>query len=395
MSQEKMYKFKFADMFAGIGGFHQVMTKLGGECTFACEKDKEAASVYQNNYRINALYDIYDVTWEDIKGVDVLCGGFPCQGFSIGGKRLGFEDARGTLFFELARLLKECIENECPIRYIVFENVKNLLGHDNGNTWATIKNILEDLGYTLNEPIIVNPIQLGIPQNRERLIILGEYRRKTPLTIVNDLPKNTCENVFHTNFFQKNDYINFETYRLTDYQSNVISMWEEFKIHMGDIPTAINQKYFHMNKKDVENIDNKDEQKVAKNSISVYNRDKKFVEDWEKRWNNLEWVNPSHKRFEWQAGKNYKSIYECFCQFRQSGLRVKKPDFFPCLVAIVQTSLVPRLNRKLTPRECARLQTFPETFNLHPVDRIAYKQLGNSICIDSIYYFAKQLITFE
>lgn len=389
-----MKRFKFADMFAGIGGFHQVMTKLGGECIFACEIDKDAANVYLENYGINPLVDIKKVSWEDIKGVDVLCGGFPCQGFSIGGKKLGFLDDRGTLFFQMARLLKECIDNDCPVKYIVFENVKNLLSHDNGNTWLTIKNTLIDLGYTLNEPIIVNPIQLGIPQNRERLLILGEYKRNKDLNIKNDLPKNICKNIFidQPNFFQKNEEIKIEKYKLTEYQTRMIEMWNEFKEHIGKIPVAINQKYFCFSIEDIEKIENKDEKKVAKNSLKVYEENKEFINKWEEKWENLNWVNPSHKRFEWQAGDKYNSIYECFVQFRQSGLRVKKPDFFPCLVAIVQTSIVPKLNRKITPRECARLQSFPENFILHKEDRIAYKQLGNSICIDAIYYFAKQLI---
>ena len=393
----KNIQFKFADMFAGIGGFHQVMTKIGGECVFACEIDKEAAKVYEKNYGINPLKDIKEVTWEDIKEVDVLCGGFPCQGFSIGGKKLGFLDDRGTLFFQLARLLRECIDNGYPIKYIVFENVKNLLGHDNGNTWLTIKNTLIDLGYVLNEPIIVNPIQLGIPQNRERLLILGEYKRKKELNIINDLPKNVCKNIFIDNpkFFENNEDIIIEKYKLSKYQEKTIEMWNEFKINIGKIPVAVNQKYFSWTIEEIEKIINKDEKKVAKNSLNVYEKNKEFIKKWEEKWDNLDWVNPSHKRFEWQAGDNYSSIYECFVQFRQSGLRVKKPDFFPCLVAIVQTSIVPKLNRKITPRECARLQSFPENFILHNEDRIAYKQLGNSICIDAIYYFAKQLIVFD
>ena len=381
--------FKFADFFAGIGGFHQIMSSLGGKCVFACEIDKDAASVYETNYHINPLCDIKDVKGKDIENFDVMCGGFPCQGFSIGGKKLGFEDERGTLFFQLARILREKIDIGYPVKYIVFENVKHLLQHDDGNTWNTIKNTLEDLGYVLNKPIVCNPIQLGIPQNRERILILGEYQRKNPLNIVNDLPKTQCDNVFDTDFFLKevdNKYL------LSEYQTNVIKMWNEFKEHMGNIPVAVNQKYFHMSLKDANNIENLDERKVAIRSIETYDRDREWINNWEKKYNNLDWVNPSHKRFEWQAGKKYKSCYEGFAQFRQSGLRIKKPDFFPCLVAIVQTSIIPKYNRKLTPRECARLQTFPDDFILHENDRVAYKQLGNSICIDILKYFVAQLL---
>lgn len=389
MTMEIVKKFKFADFFAGIGGFHQIMTSLGGECTFACEIDKDAASVYEKNYGINPLCDIRNVKGKDIGNIDVMCGGFPCQGFSIGGKKLGFEDERGTLFFQLARLLREKIDEGHPVKYLVFENVKHLLKHDNGNTWLTIKNTLEDLGYVLNEPIICNPIQLGIPQNRERILILGEYQRKTPLCIKNDLPKNQCHNVFDTDFFLKDVD---SKYNLTKYRENVIKMWNEFKVGIGDIGNVVNQKYFRYTNEMINDIENLDERKVAQKSALIYRKNQQFIEEWEKRWDDLNWVNPSHHRFEWQAGKKYNNVYECFAQFRQSGLRVKKPDFFPCLVAIVQTSIIPKYNRTLTPRECARLQTFPDTFILHEDDKIAYKQLGNSICIDILKYFIKQLI---
>lgn len=382
-------EFKFADFFAGIGGFHQIMSSLGGKCVFACEIDKDAANVYEKNYHINPLCDIKSVDGKTIENFDVMCGGFPCQGFSIGGKKLGFNDERGTLFFQLARILREKIDLGYPVRYLVFENVKHLLQHDNGNTWKTIKNTLEDLGYVLNEPIVCNPIQLGIPQNRERILILGEYQRKTPLKIVNDLPKNQCKNVFDTNFFLQDVD---KKYQISEYRSKTIAMWNDFKQGVGDMGNVVNQKYFSYTKEQAEQIENLDERKVALKSITVYEKHKEFIDDWEKRYDNLTWVNPSHHRFEWQAGKNYHDINECFAQFRQSGLRVKKPDFFPCLVAIVQTSIIPKYNRVLTPRECARLQTFPDDFILHEDDRVAYKQLGNSICIDILKYFVKQLL---
>ena len=130
-------KFKFADFFAGIGGFHQIMSSLGGECVFACEIDKEAASVYETNYFINPLCDIKDVKGKDIENFDVMCGGFPCQGFSIGCKKLGFEDERGTLFFQLVRILRENYESNIKGVYPIGEGA----GYAGGITSSALDGI--------------------------------------------------------------------------------------------------------------------------------------------------------------------------------------------------------------------------------------------------------------
>lgn len=387
--------FRYADMFAGIGGFRQIMDRMGGTCIKSCEIDPEAAAVYEDNYGDNPLGDIKELHGSDIKGADVLCGGFPCQGFSVGGKKLGFADERGTLFFQLARLLRECISDGYPVRYIVFENVKNLLSHDCGNTWATVRETLTDMGYALCDPIIVNPVQFGIPQNRPRLLILGEYMPAHRPHAAAGLPRSQCGNVFGTGFFEEGPDEYFEKYALSRYQSDTLRMWDEFKRGIGELPIAVNQKYFRYTDAETAAVENPDERKVARRSAECFRANSGFITEWEKRWDNLEWVNPSHRRFEWQAGRNYGSVYECFAQFRQSGLRIKKPDFFPCLVAIVQTSIVPKFGRKLTPRECARLQTFPDSFRLAEKDRFAYKQLGNSICIEAVGYYASRFVTFD
>ena len=122
--------FKFIDLFAGIGGFHQAMTQLGGECVFASEIDQHAIDTYQKNFNINSNHNICDVDVKDIPAHDVLCAGFPCQSFSIAGKRLGFDDpGKGNLFFESMRIAKY----KKP-KFMVAENVKGLTNHDNGDT---------------------------------------------------------------------------------------------------------------------------------------------------------------------------------------------------------------------------------------------------------------------
>ncbi len=164
-------KFKFIDLFAGIGGFRLAMQNLGGKCVFTSEWDKEAKRTYKANFGERPFGDI---TKEETKAFipdnfDLLCAGFPCQAFSIAGKRGGFEDTRGTLFFDVAEIIKR----KQP-KAIFLENVKGLRNHNGGKTLATILNVLRnDLGYFVPEPQIINAKDFGVPQNRERIYIVG------------------------------------------------------------------------------------------------------------------------------------------------------------------------------------------------------------------------------
>lgn len=167
---------KFIDLFAGIGGFRLGMESAGHECVAFCEIDKFARASYKAIHNTEGeieLHDITTVTDEEIRNighVDVICGGFPCQAFSIAGDRRGFEDTRGTLFFEIARfaaILKP--------KYLFLENVKGLLNHDKGDTFETILSALDELGYDV-EWQVLNSKDFGVPQNRERVFIIGHLR---------------------------------------------------------------------------------------------------------------------------------------------------------------------------------------------------------------------------
>ena len=168
--QPKKPSFTFIDLFSGIGGFHQAMHQLNGKCLLSSEIDSFAIDTYLDNYGINSDKDITKIKDEDFPKHDVLCGGFPCQAFSKAGKQLGFADqTKGTLFFQIVRILKN--KNIRP-NYIILENVRNLLSHDNGNTWKVIQDTLDEVGYNFKE-IVMSPHQLGVPQLRERVYILG------------------------------------------------------------------------------------------------------------------------------------------------------------------------------------------------------------------------------
>jgi DNA (cytosine-5)-methyltransferase 1 len=161
--------FTFIDLFAGIGGFRQAFQNLNGKCVFSSEWDFYAKKTYEANYGEVPFGDITQIDEYSIPNHDILLGGFPCQAFSIAGKRGGFDDTRGTLFFDVARI----IQAKKPKAFML-ENVKGLLSHDKGRTINTILNTLrEDLGYFVPDPQIINALDFGVPQNRERVYIVG------------------------------------------------------------------------------------------------------------------------------------------------------------------------------------------------------------------------------
>lgn len=181
MSKKTNNTFKFIDLFAGIGGFHIAMHSVGGKCVFASEWDKFARITYEENYKkynpelfLNGNFnsDINDADPHKIPDFDVLCAGFPCQPFSHAGLKKGFEDTRGTLFFNIAEIINTKILKGKPPRVILLENVKGLKSHDKGNTLNTILDVLDNLGYNVKTKVL-NSKYFGVPQNRERLFVVA------------------------------------------------------------------------------------------------------------------------------------------------------------------------------------------------------------------------------
>ena len=181
---------KFIDLFAGIGGFHIAMHSVGAKCVFASEWDKNARIAYEanfiemepklfsrdklGNYRF-FNEDINDVIPSKVPDFDVCCGGFPCQPFSVAGLKRGFEDTRGTLFFNIANLIREKIKSGYPPRVLFLENVRGLKNHDKGRTLQVILATLNELGYSYSYEVL-NAKNFGVPQNRERLFIIAWYK---------------------------------------------------------------------------------------------------------------------------------------------------------------------------------------------------------------------------
>nr|WP_318032794.1 DNA (cytosine-5-)-methyltransferase [Mycoplasmopsis caviae] len=312
---------------------------------------------------------------------------FPCQAFSKAGKQEGINDTRGTLFFEIERILRNK-----HTKYILLENVRNLVSHDNGYTWSTIQKILKEIGYRLtSEPLVLSPHQFKIPQIRERVYILGKYDPENvdkPLKIhlkkLFSKKENSIEDILEMNADSE--------YKISKYEEEILNAWDEFYkgIDVKIIGFPIWTEYFKNN----ENIEIYPEWKklIIRKNIDLYQRNKTFIDKWLKKYNNLESFAPTHRKFEWQAGTNIQSLWEGIIQLRPSGIRVKKPDCFQALVAIVQIPIIGKYKRRLTIRECARLQSFPESFIPSKNKLQAYKQFGNSVNVEIIKFLFDELI---
>ena len=175
--------FKFIDLFAGIGGIRLGFESVGGQCVFSSEFDEDACKTYEANFGEHPSGDITKINAEDIPDFDILLGGFPCLAFSIIGKKEGFaNETCGTLFFDIERILKV----KRPSAFML-ENVRNLVAHDNGNTFKVIREHLEALGYTVHAKVL-NALDYGVPQKRERIIIVG-FLKDIPF----EFPKPVCE----------------------------------------------------------------------------------------------------------------------------------------------------------------------------------------------------------
>lgn len=379
--------FKFIDLFCGIGGFHQAMAQAGGKCVFASEIDRYCIGVYEANYAINASFDITTVDAKKVPNHQVLCGGFPCQAFSKAGKQAGINDTRGTLFFEIERILR----HHHP-QFIMLENVRNLVSHDHGRTWATITVVLKDIGYRLTaDPLLLSPHQFGVPQLRERVYIAGVYDPEnvdTPIEL-------RFDNLQHKDDLSIYSILEADAPQntISDQEAKALEAWDEFiaGIENRSIGFPINIEYFCYNGS-TDDLPDWKKQHIAKNK-ALYLANKPFIDSWLKKHNGLKQFTPTQRKLEWQCGTSINSVFEGIIQMRPSGIRVKKPTVFPALVAMVQIPIIGRYRRRLTPRECARLQSFPENFKLCANEHQAFKQFGNSVNVKVLSEIFSRLVS--
>lgn len=388
-----MKKFKYIDLFCGIGGFHQAMEQLGGKCVFACDIDDDCRKTYYANYGLMPERDITLIDANDIPDYDVLCAGFPCQAFSKAGKRMGFQDeTKGTLFFDVERIMKET-----KPKYALLENVRNLASHDNGNTWNVIHNHLETIGYNvLKEPVIFSPHYLGIPQHRERVYIMC-IRKDIGLIPefkfnIEKLPKCKIDDILQN----ESEITNLQKYKLSEEQIELINLWDEFikGIKVDKLPGFPIWSEYLCELNPYEDMSDYPKWKInfINKNNQLYLSNKNFLDKWLKKAKQNPLFFGSKAKLEWQAGQ-YKnpSLWDNILQFRPSGIRVKVGTYFPALVAITQTSIIGSRKRYLTLRECARLQSFPDSFQPDVIEAQAYKQFGNAVNVETIKLFAKYM----
>jgi DNA (cytosine-5)-methyltransferase 1 len=348
----------------------------------ACDIDKDCRDVYKENYGIEPVSNIKDIDENTMVDFDILCGGFPCQSFSNGGNKKCFEDERGLLFDEIMRIV-----NVKKPKFMFLENVKHILKVSNGEVIEYIKKKIKLAGYKL-QLFQISPHNYGIPQQRERVYFVCVRN-----DIYNDkdivLPFYTG-NLEFEKFLDKKECID-EKYFIKGDTLNVLEIWDEMikKFEVGEriSPTImINDAYSLYTESDYNNFADWRKDYITKNKPLIQKYKENFNE-WYDKHSVLLKKREIYGKLEWQTGiiKEDDSIFNHFIQIRQSGIRVKKGSYFPTLVAISQIPIYGKEKRYITPRECARLQSFPETFKLPLDDKKSYKQLGNSVNVDNVF----------
>ena len=322
-----------------------------------------------------------------------MCAGFPCQAFSKAGKRLGFQDeTKGTLFFDVERIMQQTRP-----KYALLENVRNLASHDDGNTWRVIHQHLVAIGYNvLCEPVIFSPHYIGIPQHRERVYIMcvrkdiGELPEF--LFDTEKLPKCRIDDIMQDD----SEIADIDRYRLTKDKIDLLNLWNEFvqNIKGNKLPGFPVWSEYLKPLDPTEDMTDYPKWKInfiLKNN-QLYLENKAFLDEWLPRAKKHPLFFGAKAKLEWQAGQHKNpSLWDNILQFRPSGIRVKPGTYFPALVAITQTSIVGSRKRFLTLRECARLQSFPDTFQPDVIEAQAYKQFGNSVNVETVKLFAKYM----
>ncbi len=374
-------QLRFIDLFSGIGGFHIALTKLGAKCVLASDKDKFCREVYQENFQMPVNDDVKKIKPEEIPDFDILCAGFPCQAFSNAGNKKTFSDDRGLLFDEIIRIVKV----KKP-RFLFLENVKHILKVGDGEVIHYILQKLEQTGYQV-QLFRMSPHEYGIPQQRERVYFVCVRNVIYNLDIQLIRPKQL--EIKLENFLDKKEDIP-EKYFIQGDILKCLEAWEEM-IQVFDVgekisPTILTHEFYRQySDVDFQVLPSWKQEYIQKNR-PLYEKYRDKWDAWYEKHQEILNRREVYSKLEWQVGpiKPGDSIFNYFIQVRQSGVRVKKAKYFPTLVAISQIPIYGKERRYITPRECLRLQSFPDDFMPLPDDRHTYKQTGNSVNVDNV-----------
>lgn len=404
--------FTFIDLFAGIGGFHAALSAMGGECVYAVEIDKAAAAVYERNWGMNPLGDITDHATEEEVAIpehDVLCAGFPCQPFSKSGAQRGMDETRGTLYWFILRI----IQARRP-KVVLLENVRNLAGPRHLHEWNVIIETLREEGYRVSEtPAIFSPHLLppemgGRPQVRERVFITATYvgddadawdlKAEPAVTnrpvagwdpktwdLESDLPLDADHHA--------------DGCDLSDAERLWIDAWDDFVTLMWEAREGRRlpgfplwaDEWVHTDELRIPPGTPAWKSDYLRKNAEFYTAHQDVIDAWADQWGiYTERFPASRRKFEWQA-QDTRRLWDCVMHFRPSGIRAKAPTYLPALVAITQTSIVGPRERRLSPREAARLQGLPDTFEFGDQRPAAtYRQLGNGVSVGAVWHVMKR-----
>src|SRR4030042_1767465 len=414
---------RFIDLFAGLGGFHVALKRLGHECVFSCEKNKKLAELYKNNFKIKVEGDIRKIELSDIPKHDILCAGFPCQPFSKAGKQKGIKDKKnGSLFNEIIRIL----DHHRP-KYFILENVPNLRKHDREKTWKIFKNKLcNERGYEIKEAIL-SPHQFGIPQFRERLFIVGS----NPSLSHFEFPcRRVDKRMSVTMILDKHPH---EAKPLTQRQLDCLRLWQNiidalpsdeelpsfpiWSMEFGATypykhnPCSISSKSLNDYKgifgEPLKGLTKREKlellpsyaikgeefpkwkQEFIRQNRKFYAKNKKGLEPFLDR---LKTFPPSWQKFEWNCQGEKRIISNYILQFRASGIRVKRRNYAPSLVlTTTQLPIIGWEKRYITIKEASRLQSL-ESLNFSQSHEVVLRALGNAVNAKIVELVASRLI---
>jgi DNA (cytosine-5)-methyltransferase 1 len=405
--------YNFVDLFSGLGGFHIAANKLGGKCVFACELDDTLREVYRANFGLIPAGDIRDVSPESVPQHDLLCAGFPCQPFSKAGEQMGWKDAvRGTVFWNIVEILK----HHRP-QFVILENVAHFVRHDSGNTYAKVRRALEGLGYVVDWRQF-SPHQFGVPQIRERVYMVGRqgslkgFVWPSPETtadevsvrsVLDDCPPNAghlsrrvidCLNVwqeFLKLFPAGTKLPSFPIWSMefrATYPYNYDSMARVPLTKLQQARGCFGRSLKGCSRKQI--YDQLPSHARGSNAVfpqwkkrfinqnrAFYLEHKRQIDPWLAK---IQGFPPSLQKLEWNCQGEERDIWKYLLQFRASGVRVKRANTSPSLVAMTTTQ-VPIIGwekRYMSVRECARLQSMNELKHL-PEGMRAMKALGNAV----------------